>query len=94
MTSVILVNVWASYPLATLLFLRRSRPYRRSCTRPRASTAHRPWRSSVHHDPDMQATILVVVIQLTLQYFNMVTLIYVLTGGGPLAGTQTLALRV
>ena len=36
----------------------------------------------------------VVLIQLTLLYFNMVTLIYTLTGGGPLSATDTLALRV
>jgi len=36
----------------------------------------------------------VILIQLTLLYFNMVTLIYVLTGGGPVGSTQTLALRV
>jgi ABC-type sugar transport system permease subunit len=44
--------------------------------------------------PMMRSTILVVVIQFTLQYFNMVTLIYVLTGGGPPSTTQSLALRV
>ena len=30
----------------------------------------------------------------TLQFFNMVTLIYVMTGGGPLGNTSTLSLRV
>ena len=31
---------------------------------------------------------------MTLQFFNIVTLIYVMTGGGPLGMTQTLSLRV
>jgi ABC-type sugar transport system permease subunit len=44
--------------------------------------------------PMIKPTLVVVLIQLTLLYFNMVTLIYVLTGGGPVGATQTLALRV
>ena len=33
-------------------------------------------------------------IMVTLQFFNMVTLIYVMTGGGPLGTTSTLSMRV
>jgi multiple sugar transport system permease protein len=34
------------------------------------------------------------LIILTMLYFNMVTLIFVLTGGGPLATTETLSFRI
>ena len=95
MASLILVNVWASYPLATLLFLAALQTIPRELY----EAAHVDGASRIAQFrfitiPMMRPTILVVVIQLTLQYFNMVTLIYVLTGGGPLSGTQTLALRV
>ena len=44
--------------------------------------------------PLIKPTLQVVLIQLTLLYFIMVTLVFTLTGGGPLAATDTLALRV
>jgi ABC-type sugar transport system permease subunit len=31
---------------------------------------------------------------LTLHYFNMVTLVFTLTGGGPVGATETLSVRV
>ena len=36
---------------------------------------------------------MVVIILLTLLYFNMVTLVFILTGGGPVAATEVLSLR-
>ncbi len=53
------------------------------------------WRSRLAWlAPEGQSGFAVVLIQLTLLYFNMVTLIFTLTGGGPLASTETLAVRV
>jgi ABC-type sugar transport system permease subunit len=42
--------------------------------------------------PLIKPTLTVVLIQLTLLYLNMVTLIFVMTGGGPLQATRTLSL--
>ena len=39
------------------------------------------WRITL---PYIQNTVMSTAIMLTLQFFNMVTLIYVMTGGGPL----------
>jgi ABC-type sugar transport system permease subunit len=43
--------------------------------------------------PLVQPTLLVATIMLTLLYFNMVTLVLILTGGGPLGTTEVLSLR-
>jgi len=63
-------------------------------TRPRASTAHSPLAQFRFITIPMMQARSCRRHPATLQYFNMVTLIYVLTRGGPLAATQTLALRV
>jgi multiple sugar transport system permease protein len=95
MGALILVNVWASYPLGTLLFLAALQTIPKELYEAARVDGASPfaqfWYVTI---PMVRSTILVVVIQFTLQYFNMVTLIYVLTGGGPLSTTQTLALRV
>jgi ABC-type sugar transport system permease subunit len=44
--------------------------------------------------PLISNVLMVVVIMCTLHYFNMVTLMYVLTGGGPVFRTETLSLKV
>jgi multiple sugar transport system permease protein len=95
MVALVGINIWSSYPQATLLMLAA------------LQTIPRELYEAAHIDgagratsfryitlPLMRSTLLVVVIQLTLLYFNMVTLVYVFTGGGPLASTETLALRV
>jgi multiple sugar transport system permease protein len=95
MASLIAVNVWASYPQATLLLLAAVQTIPGELY----EAAHIDGASGVRAFrfvtlPLLKPTLLVVLIQLTLLYFNMVTLIYTLTGGGPMAGTETLALRV
>ena len=95
MVALVVVNVWASYPQATLLLLAA------------VQTIPKELHESAHVDganafqrfryvtfPQIKPTLAVVLIQLTLLYFNMVTLIFTLTGGGPLASTETLAVRV
>lgn len=52
------------------------------------------WKSFTHITlPLIKPTVLVTLIMLSLEYFNMVTLIYVFTGGGPFSATETLSLR-
>ncbi len=95
MAALILINVWASYPLATLLFLAALQTIppelMEAAAVDGASFPARLWHIIV---PLIKPTALVLLIQLTLLYFNMVTLIYVLTGGGPLGATETIAVRV
>lgn len=95
MVALIMVNVWASYPQATLLLLAAVQTVPRElyeAARMDGATAWRRFRFVTL--PLIRPTLLVVLIQLTLLYFNMVTLIYTLTGGGPLGATDTLAVRV
>lgn len=95
MTALILINVWASYPLATLLFLAALQTIPAELMEAAAMDGAGPVARLRHIIlPLIEPTALVVLIQLTLLYFNMVTLIYVLTGGGPLGATETIAVRV
>lgn len=95
MAALIFINVWSSYPQATLLLLAALQTVPKElheAARIDGAGAMTAFRRITL--PLIRPTLMVVVIQLTLLYFNMVTLIYVFTGGGPLAGTETLALRV
>lgn len=95
MAALIFINVWSSYPQATLLLLAALQTIPKElyeAARIDGAGASTSFRYITL--PLIRATLLVVVIQLTLLYFNMVTLVYVFTGGGPLAATETLALRV
>ena len=95
MATLIVINVWASYPQAALLLLAAIQTIPRElveAARIDGASSFGVFRRVTL--PLVRPTLLVVMIQLTLLYFNMVTLIYVLTGGGPLAGTETLSLKV
>ena len=95
MAALIVVNVWASYPQATLLLLAAVQTVPQELHEAAhidGATAFKRFRYVTL--PLIRPTLQVVLIQLTLLYFNMVTLIYTLTGGGPLSATDTLALRV
>jgi len=91
----VLVNTWMTYPLPTVLFLAALQTVPRelyeSATIDGCSTWSSFWRVTL---PYIQNTVVATAIMVTLQFFNMVTLIYVMTGGGPLGTTQTLSLRV
>ena len=41
--------------------------------------------------PMIKSTLITALVMQSMEYFNMVTLIYVLTAGGPLNATQTLS---
>ena len=90
----ILVNVWISYPLATILNLAALQTIpselREAAEVDGAGAFRRFLQVTL---PLMKPTLFVVAIMLTLLYFNMVTLVFTLTGGGPLEGTDSLSLR-
>ncbi len=95
MAALIAINVWSSYPQATLLLLAALQTVPKELHEAARIDGAGPFTAFRNVTlPLIKPTLLVVVIQLTLLYFNMVTLIYVFTGGGPLASTETLALRV
>jgi ABC-type sugar transport system permease subunit len=91
----ILVNTWMTYPLPTVLFLAALQAVPRELYESARIDGCGGWASFWRVTlPYLQTTIVTTAIMLTLQFFNMVTLIYVMTGGGPLGLTQTLSLRV
>jgi len=95
MAALVGVNVWSSYPMAALLFLAALQTIPSDLYEAmRMDGAGKIALFRYITVPMITPTLVVILIQLTLLYFNMVTLIYVLTGGGPVGSTQTLALRV
>ena len=95
MVALIGINIWSSYPQATLLMLAALQTIPRELYEAAHIDGAGPTKAFRHITlPLIRPTLLVVIIQLTLLYFNMVTLVYVFTGGGPLSSTETLALRV
>jgi ABC-type sugar transport system permease subunit len=92
---VVLVNTWMTYPLPTILFLAALQTVPKELYESARIDGSNAWSSFWRVTlPFMQNTVVATAIMLTLQFFNMVTLIYVMTGGGPLGSTQTLSLRV
>lgn len=93
MLLLIVVNVWISYPVATILCLASLQTIPEELREAAEVDGAGPFRRFISITlPLMKPTLFVVVIQLTLLYFNMVTLVYTLTGGGPLEGTDLLSL--
>jgi multiple sugar transport system permease protein len=95
MAGVVAANVWHSYgfPMVLLLAALQSIPGEviESARVDGAGRWALFWRITV---PLVRPTLLITTIMLTLHYFNMVTLIFVLTGGGPVASTETLSVRL
>jgi multiple sugar transport system permease protein len=93
--SVITVNVWWSYPLPTLFFLASLQSIPKDLYEVAKIDGASGVACFTHVTlPFLLNTLLAVLIILTMLYFNMVTLIFVLTGGGPLATTETLSFRI
>ncbi|MDQ7906049.1 sugar ABC transporter permease [Phytohabitans sp. ZYX-F-186] len=93
MAALILVNVWISYPLATILCLAALQTVPQETVEASRVDGCSPTQSFYRIVvPTIRSTLLILVIMLTLLYFNMVTLVYTLTGGGPFSGTQVLSL--
>lgn len=93
MASLIAVNVWISYPLATILSLAALQTIPKELLEAADMDGAGKFRRFMHVVlPLMKPTMFVLSIMLTLLYFNMVTLVYTLTGGGPFSGTSVLSL--
>lgn len=95
MPTLILVNVWRSFPYPMLLILAALQgvpgELLEAATVDGASRRVRFWRVVF---PMIRNTVLVATIMLGVHYFNMITLPFVLTGGGPLGATDVMSLRV
>jgi multiple sugar transport system permease protein len=95
MSVLILVNVWRSYPLAMVLILAALQAIPKELYESATIDGATGIKVFTHITlPLIRTTILITTILLTLNSLNMVTLIYVLTGGSPLGFTEVLSLMV
>ena len=93
MASLIFVNVWRTVPFAMLLFLAALQTVPRDLHEAAEMDGAPAWRRFWEITfPFIRSTVLVVVIMLSLSYFNHIDLPLILTGGGPLGATEILAL--
>lgn len=91
----IVANTWMSYPLATVLILAALQmvpPELYEAVEIDGGNAWTKFRSVTY--PFIANSLSVTFIMLTVHFFNMVTLIYVMTGGGPLQMTEVMSLRI
>jgi ABC-type sugar transport system permease subunit len=95
MPTLILTNVWRSFPYPMLLLLAALQTVpdeMHEAARVDGANAWQGfWRITL---PLIRNTLLITIIMLSLHYFNMITLPFILTGGGPVGVTDVLSLRV
>jgi multiple sugar transport system permease protein len=92
--ALIFANVWNTFPIAVVLILAALQTISSELYEAGRVDGATGWKSFSRITlPLIKPTILVTLIMLSLEYFNMVTLIYVFTGGGPFSATETLSLR-
>lgn len=92
--TVILVNVWFTFPIVLILTLAalQSIPLDlfEAAKVDGASRRDLFWKITL---PMIRPTILTAVVMQSMEYFSMVTLIFVMTAGGPFDATETISLR-
>lgn len=95
MPALIIANAWHSYPLVMLFVLAALQTVPGELYEAAKIDGARAWqRFWIITFPMVKSTTLVVLVLTTLHSFNNVTMIFIMTGGGPLESTETLALRV
>lgn len=88
------INAWGTYPMAVILFLAALQIIPREIIDAARVDGASRYQHLIHITiPLLKPTLTVVSILLTLLYFNMVTLVFILTGGGPLGATEVFSLR-
>lgn len=93
--AVIVADAWASFPLIMVFVLAGLQNISPEVTDAARIDAPSPWRRFLFVTlPLLKAPILVALVLTTLHAFNSVTLILVMTGGGPVDATEVLALRI
>lgn len=94
MPAVIAANVWQSYPFALILILAALQTPPAELYEAVSIDGGSYWHGFRYVTfPFIRSTLLVVMIMLSLHYFNMITLVLTMTGGGPVNATETISLR-
>lgn len=95
MPSLILANVWQSFPYPMLLLLAALQTVPEELYEAAKVDGAVAWqRFALITLPMIRSTALITIIMLSLRYFNMVTLPFILTGGGPVNATALMSIRV
>lgn len=95
MLGIIIAAVWRSYPYPMILILAALQTIPEELYEAGKIDGADRFQLFRHITvPLIQNTVLIVIIILTIGYFNMVELPFILTGGGPLDRTEVIGLRV
>jgi multiple sugar transport system permease protein len=95
MGSLIFVNVWRDAPYAMVLLLAGLQGIPQELYEAASIDGASRWRSFVGITlPLMKSALLVLIVLTTIQDFNVVVAMLVLTGGGPGTATETMSLRM
>jgi multiple sugar transport system permease protein len=95
MPALIMANVWHSYPLVMIFVLAALQTVPAELYEAARIDGAGPWqRFRLITLPLVKNTTIVVLVLTTLHSFNNVTMVFIMTGGGPVGATETLALRV
>ena len=91
MSTLILVNVWRSYPFVAILLLAGLEAIPGLLYESARIDGASSWQSFIHVTlPLIAPTLMIVCILRSLVFFNMVTVVFALTQGGPGGATDTL----
>lgn len=89
----VLANAWNTTPLVIILTLAALQTVPGELLEAAKIDGATPLQSYFHITlPIIKPTIMTAIVMQSMEYFNMVTLIHTLTGGGPFSSTQTLSL--
>ena len=95
MPALIMANVWHSYPLVMIFVLAALQTVPAELYEAARIDGAGAWqRFRMITLPLVMNTTIVVIVLTTLHTFNNVTMVFIMTGGGPVGTTETLALRV
>ena len=95
MPALILCNAWGAYPLVMVFTLSALQTIPKDVYEAARMDGARRWQRFVNVTfPLVRNTTLVTMVLTTLHCFNGVTIVLIMTGGGPLDATDVMALRV
>ena len=95
MWAMVVAAVWRSFPFGMLLLLAALQTVPRDIYEAAEVDGAIGWRSLWYLTlPLIKSTLLVTVIILTLSYFNLIELPYILTGGGPVGTTEVMSVQL